>query len=1545
MEQRRDTSRINTSKPGPLPVAALGKSEIQAVSSLSYKVILGQVLRNKSTSSTMSPRMNINREMLQQEYSMLKPGRTSLKPGLVPTYPIVNTNRQMGYYVSPGNGIARKKKLPWPSSQIKTNLFEKPAHKEVQTHNLPGAGMQPASQSIPERTGRLRLASINKRLSPGAVTPLHEGIRLSWRNTPVVKMISPERRSNQVSGKGQEIANNTDISRWTAMQPKNIEAISRFIRSGVMLPAYEYRPVDSGIAGVHIPHGNNKRSRQNNLMTGLFPTKGLDAGRSWSANPDSGITGPVQAKAPNNLPSFYIYPGQAGHRFSDYHIQRQNQVLRQRKTDLYRVKQQKSLVPAWPLKPGKNAPDQVKQQKMLLPVRSLLSEKTILKQVDHQPSLLYARPLISAKTALDQNKQLSLMPTLSMTSEKTEDQVKQQKKILLARPLLSEKTVIERVNRQPSLLLARPLLSEKTVSERFNQQPSISPARLPTSKNAALDRIKQRLSLMPARSMKSEKNALDQGKLEKLLSLARSLLSEKTVIKRVKQQLSLLPARPLISGNMALDRIKQRLSLMPAGSLKSKKNALDQVKLEKSLSLARPLLSEKTAIERVKQQLSLLPARPLISRNTALDQIKRLSLMPARSMKSEKNALDQGKLEKSLSLARPLLYEKTVIERVKQQLSLLPARPLISNKTALDQTKQRLSLVPARSLKSDKNTSDKVKQQETLLPVRTLLAGKTVLERFNKQSLMPARLLRLEKNALERTMQSQRSYEPAFLAAYDVIPDARIKVQNKTGSTPITIYPVSYPAQDRRHNRIGTLPNGFGVQLSRGLSYVNEKGKPSLYDTASVYDSRNLPGKALQYSRRSFVSDISNQQPGSYRNVLGANHSLMKDIYMDGARSRFYPALPVAAATGAREGMLPWQNRMNTMRRNILGPGNPIYHQLIKEPKRQVQDVPRINSANRTHGMIPDHSEAVPNRYSNQARFGENQHKSDRRSHFNPNRRSRMLHERFKRQPGSEQINNNHGVILKTPVPGWRNNVFSDFVYHKTAMAAAAEDGQSLKNHDSSANSRMHELQIRARNKETGRTGSRMTGRVLPLSRTPGILDKYRGYKDQVIPLGSSRARIMPYAKLTSSSLGTVNNRNKDLAHIFRTTSMAGLEKGKLSILPTGRPAMIMRKAAAGTINNALATSKRAGEISSGRNRAKPETSDFINRSLDTTVSKLGLTTEKQLKHYRQENTRSGWWPEWFINKLTGLVKTTNTNGKLSKMAGNPGFHRAMNNLHRGNSEKETAQIFKTTAKIIPFKQSAHLSREAYQSGQMVGHHINRPGQQKISRKHVKTREMEHYINRPGKDKRDIYYRGIHPAFPTGTGLSGNARSLPTPGMLGGVAGRGILAGSPQGKLSAVPSDHWINRYKDQGRAGGKKKQAGIFNIKRDQQADRVGIRRGADKLLIAGDKNGLPFNPPNPSLIPHRGIKAGEDKRLASYSTLASGTDLNYRRPASPAASNMAQNTIDTKLESINADLKMQMVGAKNTELKASEIKKIADRVYMEIQQRMKSERQRRGL
>ncbi|MGI5912266.1 MAG: hypothetical protein ACOX6E_06790, partial [Syntrophomonadaceae bacterium] len=112
----------------------------------------------------------------------------------------------------------------------------------------------------------------------------------------------------------------------------------------------------------------------------------------------------------------------------------------------------------------------------------------------------------------------------------------------------------------------------------------------------------------------------------------------------------------------------------------------------------------------------------------------------------------------------------------------------------------------------------------------------------------------------------------------------------------------------------------------------------------------------------------------------------------------------------------------------------------------------------------------------------------------------------------------------------------------------------------------------------------------------------------------------------------------------------------------------------------------------------------------------------------------------------------------------------------------------------------------------------------------------------------------------------------------------------------------------------------------------------------ISGESNTYAINNWQSSLIKYRELKPANEKRFESYWSSARGADLAFRKES---LSSKSRNSVFDNLQnaSINTDVKMQLAGLKNAELKANDIKKITDRVYREIQQRLKVERQRRGI
>ncbi|PKM76162.1 MAG: hypothetical protein CVU90_14025, partial [Firmicutes bacterium HGW-Firmicutes-15] len=450
------------------------------------------------------------------------------------------------------------------------------------------------------------------------------------------------------------------------------------------------------------------------------------------------------------------------------------------------------------------------------------------------------------------------------------------------------------------------------------------------------------------------------------------------------------------------------------------------------------------------------------------------------------------------------------------------------------------------------------KQRPALLS-RPLISEKTGLDLIKKQvSLLPVGLLMSKRTNLEQAKQAERSHNHALSAAQSRSLDARIKVQNKTGMTQLNSYPDSQSIQISRYSMIGTSKGRLGKQLGSNLSNVKGNGTAYYYGVPS-YDGGSLRSIALQYLHRGFIKDLSKQQSGNIRNVLAVNHT-MRNIYLDGGRNSFYPALPLAAGPGARGVKLPWQNRVKTVRGNIRGYDNATFRSLVRDTGKAVRVDQRVNLAD---GYLPalsqilfvtknillhKESEIKQARLSKSAWPGYRQRKSDRLRHYTLGLNSRVVRRtRTEDLKGKQAFDQNKNDYKGLAITGSKKQGFAEFIFHKMAMASVGEGGPNLFGHQAVDKLQVQELQSRARNR-VGRTSIGLVDEVLPLVRKTNKSGKYRGYEKEKIHPGSSYLSIIPFTKLISSSIGT-NNRTKDFPDIFRPKLLADYEKSSLTFL------------------------------------------------------------------------------------------------------------------------------------------------------------------------------------------------------------------------------------------------------------------------------------------------------------------------------------------------------------------------------------------------------------
>ncbi len=307
--------------------------------------------------------------------------------------------------------------------------------------------------------------------------------------------------------------------------------------------------------------------------------------------------------------------------------------------------------------------------------------------------------------------------------------------------------------------------------------------------------------------------------------------------------------------------------------------------------------------------------------------------------------------------------------------------------------------------------------------------------------------------------------------------------------------------------------------------------------------------------------------------------------------------------------------------------------------------------------------------------------------------------------------------------------------------------------------------------------------------------------------------------------------------------------------------------------------------------------------------------------------------PDWFspsrqnqLNKTTAAMnKQLNLNLAIRKLALPTAVR---NTLVQGFPKETAAGVINATAHVLPFKTFAQAKAAGQKTGPNMRHPLHKSGPA---------------VGQPEKRS------GSTLTTPAGT-----AFSLPsTRGLLAQLQ-RGVftanLAGPayyPTPARTNLASDRWRNRiiYRNQlmARPDGNSQPGNnsASPVRSLQTRHRVtpGLYTGHDQELAPSSFD--------QHLIKQKAIKTLVEKQPQAYTKLGQGVDFKYRRETSTAAvANANQpNQMEGKSTSLNNDIRMQIAETRNADLNASEIKKIADRVYRDVQQRMKSERQRRGL
>ena len=545
-----------------------------------------------------------------------------------------------------------------------------------------------------------------------------------------------------------------------------------------------------------------------------------------------------------------------------------------------------------------------------------------------------------------------------------------------------------------------------------------------------------------------------------------------------------------------------------------------------------------------------------------------------------------------------------------------------------------------------------------------------------------------------------------------------------------------------------------------------------------------------------------------------------------------------------------------------------------------------------------------------------------------------------------DKVGNERHPINRLPVPVLHYSGYADFMkpgrkanfsrpgyhnygYRRAGVTPAAKYGLSLM----TVNSRGQRFFGGAVKQSDEPITGAIPGKVLPFP-TKNTLRKQRGWhkKEDRPEIKSSGSG--PPTKLILRPVSLLNDRSQDFPDIFKVTLRADPGKGIPSFFISARPVTLTRQAVAGSLNNLPGRRGREAEINSGRGIADLE-SLMLNQRRTITGFNKEANTGRKTQYSLPQLIKPGWWPQIF--NLKGNKGDLKIKGQIPEiyhlypkpligsgdiMVNHEPWKKASKlTAHRGLSRNQRRQVLDIPVRILLF-----IIQEHNRKGKRINLLPTRMG---------------------NKAKPDNFALKLTQAKAAGR-YSENDSALSPLQLAPGFAGSSnnfVSGRDSSGKLAPLPSAGWVSRYARQSRVTGIEAKAKDFSFREGLQARMDRHNRGINKAKIPSPKAGIAVSYGQLSLIQYQGLDSGHGKQLQSYAALASGPDLAYRRDTSPAAAGYPEGFSDTPTRSIDTEVKVQVAGAGNSELKGNEIKKIADRVYREIQQRMKVERQRRGL
>ncbi len=819
---------------------------------------------------------------------------------------------------------------------------------------------------------------------------------------------------------------------------------------------------------------------------------------------------------------------------------------------------------------------------------------------------------------------------------------------------------------------------------------------------------------------------------------------------------------------------------------------------------------------------------------------------------------------------------------------------LRTEKIFIEQAEQRALSVPVRSLPAEKIVMSGVKQRPSLLLPMALTAEK--IEKNQPGQLYSSLLIRsliLAGTPLKQIMQFEHLYVPAFSLP------ARVKIQNATGN-------------------IQLLP-----QRNRDGSHLAAQ-RPILV----------MPPDYMDAGKTGFtIRDPRTENPRAKRLPWGIRHQVIapKNRRMSGKLMPLRREIELSKHRGLDNG----KDHPGSSLSGMGLPAEPILIPVssINNSRKYLSDILKSALIDSNDIMINRKPLKKMNELTAQLAAAKNQILS---MTTGANRGKSEL----------DKVGNERHPINRLPVPVLHYSGYADFMkpgrkanfsrpgyhnygYRRAGVTPAAKYGLSLM----TVNSRGQRFFGGAVKQSDEPITGAIPGKVLPFL-TKDTLRRQRGWhKREDRPEINSSGSGSP-TKLILRPVSLLNDRSQDFPDIFKATLRADPGKGIPSFFISARPVTLTRQAVAGSLNNLPGRRGREAEINSGRGIADLE-SLMLNQRRTITGFNKEANTGRKTQYSLPQLIKPGWWPQIF--NLKGNKGDLKIKGQIPEiyhlypkpligsgdiMVNHEPWKKASKlTAHRGLSRNQRRQVLDIPVRILLF-----IIQEHNRKGKRINLLPTRMG---------------------NKAKPDNFALKLTQAKAAGR-YSENDSALSPLQLAPGFAGSSnnfVSGRDSSGKLAPLPSAGWVSRYARQSRVTGIEAKAKDFSFREGLQARMDRHNRGINKAKIPSPKAGIAVSYGQLSLIQYQGLDSGHGKQLQSYAALASGPDLAYRRDTSPAAAGYPEGFSDTPTRSIDTEVKVQVAGAGNSELKGNEIKKIADRVYREIQQRMKVERQRRGL